>query len=101
MIKGKDEPSPELAEKIARFRAESPERAARWKKMREEHLAELAESVKTMPPDELIEAHARYAGAHDTESEDVVRDEIVRLIELGRKADGNQSVTESRGEPRT
>jgi hypothetical protein len=77
----------------ARVRKEVHEAAERlrpaWEKRRQEHLAELAESVKTMSPDELIEAHARYVGAHDIESEDVVRDEIVRLIQLGRKSDGS------------
>jgi len=89
-------------ERRARLRRELKEVEERmrpeWDRRRKEHLAELAESVKTMSPDELIEAHARYVGAHDIQSEDVVRDEIVRLIELGRKADGNQVVTEARVE---
>ncbi len=96
-----DDPEREerLAEVRARLKADEPERAERWRKMREEHLAELTLAVKEMSADELIEAHARYVGASDIQSEDVVRDEIVRLIELGRKADGNQVVTESRSEP--
>lgn len=70
------------------WKAEAPERAARWKKRREEHLAELAETVKTMSPDELIEAHARYVIDNDIESRGMVRDELVKLIQLGRKSDG-------------
>jgi hypothetical protein len=75
----------ELNKTVERLRPE-------WEARRKAHLAELTEAVKTMSPDELIEAHARYVGAHDIQSEDVVRDEIVRLIELGRKADGNPIV---------
>lgn len=83
-------------ERRARVRRELKEAMERlrpgWEQLRQEHLAELAESVKTMSPDELIEAHARYVAANDIQSEDVVRDELVRLIELGRKADGNPTL---------